>query len=104
MLPADVAGVCELTVPKAAGQRRFRVRFTQHYQRVSGTASADGRTVRLGGARLTGDSLEFQISERAGATRTILRFAGRVSGAGMSGTVRSDPGSVHGTWRAVRRP
>ena len=104
VLPADVAGVWELTVPKAAGQRRFRVRFTQHYQRVSGTASADGRTVPLGGARLTGDRLEFQLSERVGATSSILRLAGRVSGAGMSGTVRSDPGSVHGTWRAVRRP
>ena len=102
VLPADVAGVWELTVPKAAGQRRFRVRFTQHYQKVSGKASADGRTVPLSGARLTGDSLEFQLSERAGATRTILRFAGRVSGAEMSGTVRSGAGSVDGTWRAVR--
>jgi SAM-dependent methyltransferase len=101
MIPADVAGTWELTAHTDAGERRFRVRLTQHYQEVSGTASADGRTLTLDSARLAGDSLEFHLSER-GADRAVLRFAGRVSGAEVRGTVRHDGDSTAGTWRGAR--
>jgi SAM-dependent methyltransferase len=101
VVPADVAGTWELTVAADAGERRFRVRFTQRHQDLGGTASVDGRTVTLDAARLVGDSLEFHLTERRGG-RAALRFAGRVSGGAMSGTVRSDPDSIGGVWRGAR--
>jgi SAM-dependent methyltransferase len=101
VVPADVAGTWELLVPGEAGERRLRVRFTQRYQDVSGTASADGRALALDAARLRGDSLEFRLTERGGA-RTVLRFAGQMSGSRMSGTVRSEADSTLGKWRGAR--
>ena len=101
VVPADVAGNWELTVPTEAGERRLRVRFTQHYQDLGGTASGDGRTVALSAAQLTGDSLEFHLTERS-AGRTVLRFAGRVSDGAMSGTVRSEADSSARAWRGAR--
>jgi SAM-dependent methyltransferase len=102
VVPADVAGTWELTVPVAAGDRRFRVRFAQHYQELSGTASADGRPVTLSAAQLAGDSLEFQLTEQADHRPTVLRFTGRVSGAEMAGAVQSAAGPTVGAWRATR--
>jgi SAM-dependent methyltransferase len=100
VLPADVAGTWELTVPAAGGNRRFRVRFTQRYQEVGGTASSAGRTVALRSVHLVGDSLEFHLTERRDGRPANLRFAGRISGAVMTGMVESD--STVGAWRAVR--
>lgn len=102
VLPADVAGTWELTVPAAPGDRRFRVRFTQHFQELSGTASADGQPVTLSAAHLVGDSLEFQLTEQRRDRLTVLRFTGQVSGAAMTGTVRADTESSAKAWRAMR--
>jgi SAM-dependent methyltransferase len=101
-LPADVAGTWELVVSSDTGERRFRVRFSQQYQQVNGTASEDGRTVTVGGARLAGDSLAFRLSAKAGDRPDLLRFAGRVLGPEMTGIVRSDSDTVGARWRAIR--
>jgi SAM-dependent methyltransferase len=103
MLPADVAGSWELTAATPAGGRRFQMRFEQHYQELSGTASADGRPVTLSAAHVVGDSLEFQLDDRRADRPTILRFLGRVVGATMSGMVQADAESTGSVWRATRR-
>jgi SAM-dependent methyltransferase len=102
-VPADVAGTWELLVPLTTGDRHFRVRFVQHYQELSGTASADGRSVTLSAAHLAGDSLEFQLTEQRDHRRIVLRFTGRVSGAEMAGAVRAGADPTVGVWRAARR-
>jgi SAM-dependent methyltransferase len=102
VLPADVAGTWELTVPTTAGDRRFRVRFAQQYQELSGTASADGRPVTLSAARLVGDSLGFQLSGSHAGRPSILRFRGRVAGAVMTGVVQVGAESTGTEWRATR--
>ena len=101
-LPADVAGTWELVVTGAEGERRFRLRLAQQYQQVSGTASEQGRTVTIDGARLAGDSLELQLSARSGNRRDRFRLTGRVAGAEMAGIMRSDADSTSTTWRAIR--
>lgn len=101
VLPADVAGTWDLTAHTSAGDRRFRVRFAQHYQELSGTASAEGRPVSLSAAHLVGDSVEFQLTEQRGGRPTVLRFSGRVSGAGMTGMMRADTATGK-AWRATR--
>lgn len=101
-LPAEVAGTWEVVAATAAGERRFRVRFTQRHQQVSGTASEDGRTLTVEGARLAGDSIEFQLRGRRSDPPEHLRFLGRVSGAGMAGVVRAGPDSAGARWRGLR--
>lgn len=102
VLPADVAGTWDLTASLPTGDRRFRVRLDQRYQRVTGTASSAGRTVALDAVRLLGDSLEFRLVIPQGGGARVFRFAGRVSGGAMAGAVWIPPGSAAGTWRAQR--
>ena len=103
-LPADVAGTWEVVVSAdAAAERRFRVRFAQHHQQLNGTASEEGRTMTVAGARLAGDSVEFELSGRTGDRPDLLRLSGRVSGAEMRGTVWSAANTAGTSWRAVRR-
>lgn len=102
VLPADVAGTWELTIPASAGDRRFRIRFAQHHQELSGTASADGRPVTLSAAHLVGDRLEFQLTEQHADRPAILRFTGRVSGAAMKGAVQLDAEATRREWQATR--
>jgi hypothetical protein len=102
VVPADVAGTWELSLPAPLEHRQLRVRFAQRYQQLSGTASAAGRSIELGATRLVGDSLEFQLTEQRGDRPAVLRFTGRVSGGAMAGTVRADTGSTRTAWRATR--
>ena len=85
-----------------AGERRFRVGFDQQYQQLSATASEDGRTMTVAGARLLGDSVELELSGRAGDQPDRLRLAGRVSGSEMMGTVWTAANTAGTRWRAVR--
>jgi SAM-dependent methyltransferase len=102
VLPADVAGTWVLTASTAVGERRFRLRFSQHYQELSGTASLEGRPVELSGARLVGDSLEFDLAARDPDAPTVLRLVGRVSGGIMTGLVWADSTGAGSAWRATR--
>jgi hypothetical protein len=80
----------------------MRVRFTQQYQRLGATASEGGGTLSVEAARVAGDSIELQLSGKRGDDEELLRFAGRVTGAGMNGTVRSGRDTTARPWRAVR--
>ena len=102
VLPADLAGTWELTLPRAGPDRRYRVRFEQRYQQLSGTASAAGRTVPLTAARVEGTLVEFTLTDTLAGRATALRFRGRVSGAALGGTVVAAPDTVGRPWRAVR--
>jgi hypothetical protein len=101
-LPADVGGTWEVVVSGDASERRFRVGFDQQYQHLSGTASEEGRTMTVAGARLLGDSVEFELAGRAGDQPDLLRLAGRVAGPEMTGTVWSAANTAGTRWRAVR--
>ena len=56
----------------------------------------------VAGARLLGDSVEFELSGRTGDLPDLLRLAGRVSGSEMTGTVWSAANTAGTSWRAVR--
>jgi SAM-dependent methyltransferase len=94
-LPADVGGTWELMVPEGDGERRLRVRLTQQYQRVTGTASERGRTVAVTDLRLAGDTLELTLADELEGRQQPLRLVGRVAGAEITG--------LGSTWRAIRR-
>jgi SAM-dependent methyltransferase len=87
-IPADVAGSWELALDR--GGRRYRLRFQQRYQRISGTASLGGRTIALTDARLRGGRIAFTLADSAGSPR---RLEGEVEAATMRGA----------GWQAWRR-
>lgn len=101
VVPADVAGTWALSVSSAAGNRHFRVRFAQHYQELSGTASANGHQVTLGAGHLVGDSIAFRLGEK-GAGPASLWFRGQIGSCAMHGTVQAETDSTAWPWRAVR--
>jgi SAM-dependent methyltransferase len=89
-IPADVAGSWELERDEGGAKRRYRLLLEQRYQRITGTASFEGRTVVLGRARLHGRHIELTLADSAG-TRHVLE--GEVEAASMRGT----------GWQAWRR-
>ena len=101
-MPADVAGSWTLEVSGDSTARRYRLRFTQRYQEVEGTASLDGRTAALGAVRLRGDSIDFQFTRPGAGPAEVLRFRGRVGGGSMAGEVTAGGRPDGRPWRARR--
>ncbi|MGH8669911.1 MAG: class I SAM-dependent methyltransferase [Burkholderiales bacterium] len=84
ILPANVAGTWRL----AHGE----LRLEQNFRTLSGTLSANGSTLPISEAKLSGERIAF--------TAGMARYEGRVQGNAMSGTVK---GRSAGHWRAMRR-
>jgi SAM-dependent methyltransferase len=83
LVPARVAGTWRL------GDGDLKLQ--QDIRRLSGTLTANGRTLRLADARLSGTRNRF--------TAGMSRYEGEVRGNAMSGSVT---GRVSGAWRATR--
>jgi hypothetical protein len=98
VMPAKVEGTWTLTAPSGGTDRSFELRLTQTYQRLSGTALAGNRPFTVDSARVVGDSVLFTLAEQSGSQR--LRFAGRLTGTSMAGSLIG----AAGQWRATRRP
>ena len=83
IVPANVAGTWRL--PEGD------LRLEQDYRKLSGTLTANGQTVQIADARLSGERISF--------TAGMTRYEGRVRGREMSGKAN---GRVSGAWRATR--
>jgi SAM-dependent methyltransferase len=101
VMPAKVEGAWTLNAPGGGSDRSYELRLTQTHQRLSGTATAGGRTLSVDSARVLGDSVIFTLADTtAGAgsrAQQRMRFVGRLSGDTMTGSVSG------GQWRARRR-
>jgi hypothetical protein len=84
IVPAKVAGTWRLAEGELALEQKF--------QKFTGTLSANGSRVEIKGGRLNGEQFSF--------TAGAARYAGRVSGNTMQGTVT---GSTSGNWTATRK-
>ena len=73
IVPAKVDG--RWTVNQGDG-KRFDLTLTQKYQEVEGTATVNGRQVKLEDVNLRGDQISFVIDTGEGRTQ----FSGRVTG------------------------
>jgi SAM-dependent methyltransferase len=85
VVPANVAGTWRL--PEGD------LKLEQDFRKLSGTLTANGRSVPIADARLSGKRISF--------TAGMSRYEGRVKGDAMSGKVN---GRVSGSWRATRLP
>jgi SAM-dependent methyltransferase len=80
--------------PRVSGTWRLpegQLRLEQDFQKLSGTLTANGQTVPIAHARLTGNRISFTVG--------MNRYEGRVSGKEMSGRMN---GRSSGYWKAVR--
>lgn len=78
VLPARVAGRWDVRVEEPGGSRHLRLHLEQTYQKVSGTATVDGRDVPVEPASLAGDRLTLAVRDARGAGPLVLD--GRVEG------------------------
>lgn len=84
IIPAQVAGTWQWTMPTPTGENRYGLQLRQHFQKISGTVSTDNREMPLTETKLTGDQLSFKITHETGIT---MQFSGRVSDNSITGSV-----------------
>jgi hypothetical protein len=94
VVPANFSGVWQWSLPGAAG---YEARLEQKFQMPVGTVMAQGRPLRLGEARIKGDTISFTVTDEAG----VQRYSGRVSGNVISGEAVLRSGE-RAPWRAER--
>ena len=101
VIPANVEGTWALTGPVGGANRTYELQLQQTYQRLTSRATSGDRPVSVEGARIAGDSVTFTLVDSAAGAGTPqrLRFAGRVSGGALTGSVAGGTGQ----WRATRR-
>jgi Methyltransferase domain len=96
VMPANFAGTWQWSLPGAAG---YEARLEQKFQMPVGTVMAQGQPLRLGEARIKGDTISFTVT---GDTGGVQRYAGRISGNVINGEVVLRSGERAQTWRAER--
>lgn len=96
IVPASVQGSWKLSV---AGGESYDLTLEQRFQKIEGQVQVGVVQGGLRDAQLNGAAISFAFVDTAGVRRT---FTGRVNGANMEGTLRSDSGQ-EARWTAARR-
>jgi SAM-dependent methyltransferase len=101
VIPANVDGVWQVSLPVPTGARRYALRLQQEYQKVRGIIQAEGEDIPITNASLMGDHLRFTVTTRAQET---MSFDGRVNGDAMRGSVEVRGGAMAGRhdWASER--
>ena len=95
VVPANFSGVWQWTLPGSAG---YEARLEQKFQIPVGTVMAQGRPLKLGEARIKGDTVSFTVTGETG----VQRYSGRIDGNRISGEVVLRSGEHALPWRAER--
>ena len=104
VIPANVDGAWQMSVPTPTGERRYLLRIQQQFQEVRGTVSAEGEAILISNATLTGDHLRFTLTTGIQGEETRMSFDGRVNSDAMHGSVELQGGALAGRfdWSAQR--
>jgi SAM-dependent methyltransferase len=104
VIPANVEGAWQMSIPAPTGERRSLLRIQQRYQEVRGTVSAEGEATLIGNAALRGDHLRFTVMTATQGEEVKMSFDGRISGDAMRGSVDVQGGAMAGRydWAAQR--
>lgn len=101
VVPAKAAGKWQARMSEGGAQRDFELALTQNFQKVEGTLTANGRSVAIEDAKLTGTALTFVAKlDPSGATRS--EFSGRIVNNAIEGTVGAGAAAKPVKWRATR--
>lgn len=108
IMPANVTGTWELTVPDITGKNEWVLKFNQEFQKVSGKAFEDNTEIPLTveGGKVNGDKLHFTLERRLRGRMERMHFEGSVKDHSMNGIVTIDRGrgNENTQWKATRDP
>ena len=100
VVPANVSGRWTLEISGGGGSaEKLSLNFEQKFQRIEGVAYLGPVLAGLREPRLSGFRISFAYVDPKGVRRD---FAGRVTGAAMEGTFRTD-GGQEGRWSAAKK-
>jgi hypothetical protein len=104
IIPANVDGAWQMSLPTSTGERRYMLRIHQQYQEIRGTMGADGESTLIDHATLTGDHLRFTVTTTMQGEEVKMAFDGRVSNDAIRGGVKLEGGAKTGRfdWSAQR--
>jgi SAM-dependent methyltransferase len=105
VIPANVDGAWQMSLPAPMGEQRHLLRIQQRYQEVRGTVSTAGEAILISNATLTGDHLRFTVMTAIQGAAAKMSFDGRISGDAMRGSVDVQGGAMAGRydWAAQRK-
>jgi hypothetical protein len=86
IIPAKVAGSWRSEVLVRGKPVPYAFTLAQEFQRVSGSAQVDGRTVPLENAKIRGEELSFELTAEVQGVRIKHQFTGKVLGGYIGGT------------------
>ncbi len=106
VVPANVSGSWEWTLPSGSDEERYYLHLDQHFQQVSGTLTSGNTKVQIMDAALKGDRLQFIIEGKDNKRIKTMKFDGRVDGNVIEGKVVSKVGSRqrNNAFKASRDP
>ena len=99
VVPAGVAGRWAMELSGAGGSEKISLNLDQKYQRIEGVAYLGSTLAGLREPRLSGFRIGFAYVDNHGVRRD---FTGRVTGATMEGSFRTD-GGAEGRWTAAKK-
>lgn len=106
IVPANVTGTWEWTIPAGKRETHYMLQMDQLFQSVSGTVTVGQSKMAIKDAKLDGDRLQFVIEQNVTGQPETLVFEGRVNGNFIEGGVESqvNPKSTKKIWKAKRNP
>lgn len=107
IIPANVSGVWNWTIPAISGKKQYTMELDQTFQEVEGKAFEDLTSIPLHikDGKIEGDRLEFTLERKLKGLTERLHFEGRVKDHTMEGIVRIEgKPEVNEKWRAKRNP
>ncbi|MGA0023987.1 MAG: SAM-dependent methyltransferase [Burkholderiales bacterium] len=97
IIPVNLAGVWQWSLPSASGVARYEARIEQKFQVLVGTAGTDAGNSRIIEGRVTGTAVAWTL----GSGAQQMRYSGVLAGDTIKGQVNTG-GGVSQPWQARR--
>jgi SAM-dependent methyltransferase len=107
VIPANVSGVWNWTLPDESGKKSYRLEIHQDFQMLKGQALENSTPLPLEikNGKIEGDKLEFTLDRNREGTKERLHFVGFIKGHTIEGQVKVEGKSEGGEkWTAKREP
>lgn len=106
IVPANVTGRWNWTLPDGPTTRRYILETDQKFQVLEGAVTMGGFPVPIKDVELVGDSVRFSLEDDLNGRKTVYLYEGKVKGHTITGTVRpaNDPKAKPVNWSARRDP
>ncbi len=106
IIPANVTGSWELTIPDISAPKILTLKFDQEFQQVKGKAFEGTSELALSieDGKIKGDKFHFTLERKLRGRTQSMNFEGTVKGHTMKGTVKieGNPGRKEIRWEAKR--